>query len=76
MRFLLGFALVSIPLWVGYAVGRLRSPDPWVTGIHYHAKLLRKARWASLTRRDGLANIYSEAADAVLAKLDPPKELE
>lgn len=68
---------MMVPAILGYVVGRLSRPRiEWAEGLHYHAKLLRKARWASLTRRDGLANIYSEAADAVLAKLDPPKELE
>lgn len=51
---------------LGYYYCKLRMKDPLIIKLREHSKYLRKARWASMTRRDGLVNIYTEAADRVL----------
>lgn len=73
----LAFVLV---LMAGFVAGcqyqKSKLPEDYrIFVMKEHAKLLRKARWAMLTRREGLANIYSEAADRVLDMVQPPKEL-
>lgn len=58
---------IAITYAVGYAVGASKPDDDIrVVAIKQHAKLLRKARWAYMTRRPGLANIYEEGATRVL----------
>lgn len=49
-----------------YWLGARRRTDWRSQRLREHAKYLRRARWAVLTRRDGLVNIYMEAARDVL----------
>lgn len=61
------FVIVAVAcVLIGYFLGRGSNEDPQVRAIKAHAKLLKKARNASITGKDGLANIYAEAADKVL----------
>ena len=64
MIYVLVLLIALVP--TSFIVGRRSAVDNRTRALREHAKFLRRARWASLRRQDGLANIYVEAAERVL----------
>lgn len=65
-RIILPGVIVFGTHYLAYWIGTKRSQDWRIKRLKEHAKYVRRARWAVMTRRDGLANIYTEAAARVL----------